>query len=722
MPELNEFKTLTRSLSTLSLQGPEAITAMVGVGLVGVGTLAALIFKEWKSYEAKKHLEKINVVNKLHDECLSRIRILDQTKTEGLPQIFQFSANSKTVSSLHYNDSEVSDIGVMLPQVPVKLTCYRQHVLDALLKLKEYYFTLNKKDKHDDDVTKGVLSYLMNILQNNCLCFEGYGVDIAYLKAINDFIIKYASQDNREVSQHFSHLRNVYTSLEYATQELEKHKESMSLPGVVDQARNDCLDESNRLIRLLVKMVIPEKFQKLAETVTCTELMNDIIRKKYIEKEIKGIPLSTSDKVELPKSIFATWIRGVAKYYMLSLNPHTLINEKELFLPQEIYAFYEIAKSEPEGTKLKDKYPEKWEQILQVFKHSPNFINTKLDEKDNFVPFDKQEDILSAIEFMADFTHLIHGVISMQTLSAKISSNMTQLGLDFFDNQDNFNRLLSEFNSLYSIVEKDLIKLQKKMKAISIANKNVPRLGTKLQFQNDVDRALENIQSILLPAADKVRTYKNKHSKTIDDSIKKINFFNGFFEKMYENSIQQPISKKPEVIQSKKDQSNKPESKQSSELIAQQEASLNQLSHDLSTKISEIQQQKDPHTKIYQKMCMSLRDVHIKSINLLQEKKQGPDRLDKAQNLYNLTCFLYEETLKFMAQTPDERAKKAKEFMENIHTQLHTNKQSAFIDRHSNSFSKFINENFGFFSTTTRTRLNTFEKTCQDLQTDVSMN
>ena len=160
---------------------------------------------------------------------------------------------------MHYNDDEVRDIGRVIPQDPAELARYRQYVLDAILDLKAYYFTLDKTD----DVTKGVVSYLLNILQNRCLSFVGYDYDITYLNALINFTINYISQEGTTKSPHFDHLKAVFSSLKYAVQDLEKHKESMSLLGLVNQTRSACQEVSNELLRLQVKLISPKKYQSL---------------------------------------------------------------------------------------------------------------------------------------------------------------------------------------------------------------------------------------------------------------------------------------------------------------------------------------------------------------------------------------------------------------------------------------------------------------------------
>lgn len=722
----------------------EAIATLVAIGVVGAGTLTVISYKEWTAYQAKKHREKILAINKLYADHLQKLTIPGGTTIPSLPPIFQFKteptadakATSEQIDSLHYNDDEVADIGRVLPEVPVELTRYRQSVLDALLKLKEYYFHLGK----NDDVTKGVLSYLLNILQNRCLSFAGYDYDITYLNALIAFITDYASQDHSENSPHFSHLRPVYTSLMDAVQNLEKHKESMSLSKLVDETRNACLDESNQLIRLLVKMVLPGKYQAIADTVAQKELAQDIIRRPYIDHAFWGLPILTQKEIDLPNSIFHNWIMDIAQYYLLSQTPGTIVHEKKIIHPEDLFTFInwakpalaqqELAKKDKQQPMLskpdKNKLHQGLELIHKVFKQSPNFINSKLtgsEKEPEFVVIEEDKELLDASEVMANFTHLIHGVISLQALCAELASKMQQLGLDFFDNQDNFNKIFAAFNTLFTVVQNDLQTMKQKMVEISVANKNTLRLADKIQFQDAVKNALEQIEFRVLPAAEKVKNYKNKHPKTVDTSVREALSAAEFFQQLYGITPSSPQPTAPKVeAQFPKENPAATTANQTPSTIAEMASALDAFSSQLFIAVAKIQQERrqDPNAATYQKIQNALRDLQIKTLTMLNEKNQGADRLNKTQNIYTLTYSLYAETIQFLAQHPDDRNKERDEFVGKIHTQLNCVENSAFIDRHHNSIPKLIYENFGFFQTATRTKLSVLDSACQNLRSEAS--
>lgn len=577
------------SVSALALAQPEAIATLVTLGVVATGTIVEITYKAWEHYEEKKHKQKMEAINKLHNKHLKTIIIPGGPAIPALPQIFLFHTDTKKVDSLHYNEDEIEKIGTVVPDAPVVLTRYRQHILDAILKLKAYYL----EEAQDDEITTGILSYLMNILENRCLSFVGYDYDIAYLHALINFINAYASQENTEKTEAFDRLKPVYTSLMYAVQNLERHKDSMSLQDLVDQTRNISLDESNKLIRLFVKMVVPEKYQDIADTVTHEELSKDILREKYIDEAKWGIIFKTHYKINLPQSIFHNWIMGLAKYYLQSLNPRCILSGEKISLPTELFRFTDWTKTLPLHPLKQDKkiLEGNLDLIANVFKHSPNFINSKLAKNEKeFVVLNTDNELIEATETMAKFAHLIHGITSLQALCAELSNSLQQLGLDFFD-------------------------------------------------------------------------------------------------------------------------------------IEQMVANLEQLDKALEEKITRINEERnhDPQSPHYQMIYNCLKELQIKSIAMLKEKKPGPDRINKAQNTYKLTVSLFKDIIDLFSLAPEPHAQSTHPFLEKIQLQLHMIENCAFIDRHENNFSKFIAENFGFFHTNTRNKLSALENACIALEAKIKV-
>ena len=74
-------------------------------------------------------------------------------------------------------------------------------------------------------------------------------------------------------------------------------------------------------------------------------MSKDILREKYIDYEIWGIPLDILKEIDLPDSIFHNWIMGMAKYYLQSLSPQGILTGDKIIRPEEIYEFITWARS-----------------------------------------------------------------------------------------------------------------------------------------------------------------------------------------------------------------------------------------------------------------------------------------------------------------------------------------------------------------------------------------
>ena len=151
--------------------------------------------------------------------------------------------------------------------------------------------------------------------------------------------------------------------------------------------------------------------------------------------------------------------------------------------------------------------------------------------------------------------------------------------------------------------------------------------------------------------------------------------------------------------------------------VKEKEAILNKLGNNLYRAFQNIRTGKEPDPQIarYEKIYFALRDLHIKSIDLLNEKTSTPDRLIKAERIYQLTSELYRDAIQLFSQTTDERANKASEFINTIQMKTNAIENRACIYWHSNSFRKFLFETFGLFATTTHNKIAALEQACGSL-------
>ncbi|CAM2736284.1 Uncharacterised protein [Legionella steigerwaltii] len=729
------------SISALSLSEPEAIAGLVTLGIVATGAVVAIAHKKWENYEEKKHRNEIEDINRRYKHFLERIEVPGYGVIQGFPPIFKWvpENNPKSVDSLHYTVDEIKEIGRKLPQVPPALSSYRQSILHAILKLKEYYLS---RENHND-TTAGVLSYLLNILQNRCLSFEGYDFDSAYLGALTDFIDDYASMEGRENSQHFKRLQPVYTYLLDAKQHLDKHKESLSLRELINELRETCLDDSNRLLRLFVKTVVPEKKRDLADTAALDELENNIVRREYIKSEVWGAVLSKFHEINLPESVFKDWIIGLAAYYLKSLRPCSILKDKKVMSPTDLFAFTDwaqaILRQNKKSTKDKEKLSKQLEAISQVFNKSRNFINTKRvgpEKKPEFVVVEEDQELLDRTVIMAHFAHLIHAIISLQAFCSHLLHSIEQLGAIYINDPQHFTEIFTVLDNLCKIVDVDLHQVKEAFVAISKANKNTMRLANEGLFPKEIATVLESVEHMLLKLGAQVKEYKNQHAESSEAATKTVVYemlaVAQFFEKMY--TLPQSIAQLMVPVTASKNKSTdsqikataptKPILKETippedeSLVIKQKELALYDLGQQIRSQIDTIhkEQPSDSNLIKYQKISYALSMLKVKSINMLQEKSADTERTDKANKTYNLVLSLYQITLEFLVLPQQMRTEQVGAFIQKIQAELNDPENSAFIDKHRDCFPRFIAEHFGFFHTDTRNKLSALKQAYEGLQ------
>ncbi len=351
---------------------------------------------------------------------------------------------------MHLLMDQIEDIGKTMPRsTDILLTNYRQSIQNAILKLKDYYFS---RENHKD-LTSGVISYLLYILDSKCLHFEGYEYDIAYLDAITNFINAYSSIKEREKTQSFSRLAPVYSYLLNAQQDLERHRDALSLEEMIAELRDTCIAQSDQLIRCMTKIASKQEDWDLISYVTMDELEKGILRRNYIKSEIKGLVLRSDAIVTMPESLFKDWASTLANYYLRTINPDSDMQSQDITGPDILFkvpAYEKLESLRSNKFKLTQAENEKVKQLEEQYKNAvkyfstcKKFMTTMLENnKDNrvpkFVAIDNAVDIKIRSSMIAQFATLIHKIISLQYMSVNLLKSIKQLGEIYVKSPANF--------------------------------------------------------------------------------------------------------------------------------------------------------------------------------------------------------------------------------------------------------------------------------------------
>lgn len=707
---------------------PMTIVGLAAGGVVLTVSAGVYLYDKFERYEEKKHRKEIEEINHLWKRFLEKIVVPGFEDIQGLPPVFKLTTNENSAAAdfLHFTDDQIRDLGKNLPHgADIALLPYRESIVSALLKLQEYYFS--RDDRHD--LTAAVLSYLLYFLFTKCMNFQGYDYDIAYLDALSQFINAYASRHGEVNSQHFTRLQPVYNYLLSAKKYLEKHKEALSLEELLSELRDSCSNSSNKLLRNLVKMTIDRDYGYLSDTVALDELQRNILRRRYVSSQIKGIELIPDFEINLPESVFKEWIIHLSQFYIKSLRPISSIKENTILAPEELFSFIARAKSileEPDLSKVDNDQLKQLDRelhlIRKVFKSSPNFINTQLDPDNNkprFIVVDTEKEILNRTTLIAQFARLIHSIISMQYVCTHLLKSIKQLGDIYAKDPNHFREIFGALNQLMTVIKNGVNANLNAFKELEDANLNEMRLDKEELFSREIVNTLKTVKQMTKNLGAQVLEYRNKKTKASDPTEASVTYemraVASLITQMY------PDTEQPLVYSNSPNPDNSPPNPQAptNENLSEE---LHHLTAQLFNRIKTIQQEpvQDPKSNQYLSIYRCLNALQTKSIHLAGEANQPKDRLEKSQKMGALTVALCQKTLDFLSQTQEERLAHAAQFAQSFHNELNHPLNNAFIDQHNNNVSEYLYTRFGLFSTDTRHKLVQLEEACEKLGASLS--
>ncbi|CEG56742.1 DUF4194 domain-containing protein [Legionella fallonii] len=755
------------ALSLLASAGTTSIPGLVVGGAILAVAAAVFTYKEYKKFEEKKHKKKIEEINQLYTERLKQITVPFYGSIDGFPPVFQLNKENK-YESLHYTLAEVKDIGKLLPSGgDVALVSYRESIRAALRKLKEYYFLRAKsEDEESDEVTIRVLSYLLHMIDSKCLNFLGYEYDIAYLGALTEFINEYASLGRAEHSQHFDRLKEVYANLLEAKQKLEKHKEVLSLEETVSALRDHCVQHSDLLIRTFVKMIANKSDTDLAATVNHAEIIDGILRKHYIRKEVWGIELVADHQIEVPESVFKGWLKNLSLYYLSSLSIETGQKNEKAPIYEDFFNFLKkaedylanrtIGNSEKEVKKLNEEIKKQLQLIAKVFKDSDNFISTVYKPSDKKFHVVHDEALLvERSRIVANFAKLIDDVISLQYVCIHLSKSIKELGEIYVKNPRHFHKIFSAMAKLCTLIQADMQTCIDDFIALQEKNKDKMQAARKEQFPNEVRSLLDSVAVGVERLGAAVKSCRKKAKKAINqettqsvayEMLEVVESVLGRYFKetntIEKKSISPPVIKQKNSTEQKEQpvhagsgtgnlsDSLPPSTSQQSQGQSQEVSSLlpdeapleqlKKLTQEIYSKTVSISQTEPQIAKNYFTLYDTLIVMQEKSIALMDEPDKTEQRSLKAESTLELTLSLVKKTYSFLNKTSDERKQLASSFAKEIHNILNSEENSDLIDCHNNSISRFLYTHLcscSFFRTDTRKKLTDFDMACAHLTT-----
>lgn len=520
------FKNLPGSDTALSLAAnPLALPIILTVAGVAVTISAAVwSYHAYSAYQEKKHRKEIEKINDLHKRFLEKIYIHDNNEIQGFPPIFKLAENEKSsmAESMHFTEAEINAIGnAALYNTDVVLYQYREFILNAIQELKSYY--LDRHSPHD--ITAGVLSYLLYILEAKCLNFAGYEYDIAYLNALSGFINAYASLQNTECSQHFSRLSPVRGYLRMAVQALEKHKRELSLKEMISELSNHCVSINKKMIKMFVKLISPEKNWRYISTATHDELSRGILRRKYVHAQVLGVRISSDKAIKIPHSYFRPWLTALLSYFEQSINPESFLTLDDVLSPDQLFILPDLdklkilrKKSSRHLNQAERKEKADNEKILSSIRHlfhrCENYLTMKLDpqtsyDSPTFTHVTEEEELMARSGMLVDFATLIYQSLSLQFLCVYLLKSIKQLGEIYVKNPQHFSLIFNVLAELCNQIKQSIDTNKESLLTIQQSNHNMMRLEAQELFPEQINELLETVQAIISRLDKRVQDYRD---------------------------------------------------------------------------------------------------------------------------------------------------------------------------------------------------------------------
>lgn len=713
------------SFSALSLAtNPAEVPIMATIAGVGVTIAAATItYKAYKDYQEKKDRNAIEKINALHQKHLEKIFIPGYNEIKGFPPIFKLTEDkdSSTADSLHFTDEQVADISKSIPHGnDIALVPYRQAIINSILKLQEYYFI--RKNHHD--ITSGVISYLLYMLQTKCLSFQGYDYDIAYIKALSKFINEYATQFG-EKSQHFSRLNAVYSYLQTAQQRLEDHKEKLSLKDILGELKDSCLTENDRLLRMFTQMITDNDSWSLIKTATQEELAEGILRKQYVHTEIKGLVLCKDNEVYITDSLLKPWLTELAEYFVEIMDPDTGAYNNDIKSPEKMFKYPDYnrlkvleAISKPtdaEESEL-EKIQDDLENLKNLFGISKNFLTTQLDlrtknKMPKFISITEDSELSNRARIIAKFATLIHQSISLQYLCTHLLKSAKQLGEIYIKNPNNFCRIFSILNELCKCIIASTEELKKEFTEIQRSSLNNMQIAEKELFPEQIKDILDSLHTKITNLGTQVVKYREKAANNIE-SIE-----------MQAKSVKHEMFEVASLICDMYNICDALPARQLAAVSKKKVETPDALVTLINSRIAEIEKSEQPsshetkklklfHSEIaaYRSLLETLLAMKVKS-----EALKSPSRHEKGRKLLELTTRLCNQTLAFLELSHNERIAHIKQLDLDVHNQAL--KENQFLDEQTNGMNKKLYATFhsSLFQTKSRRVYGKFSQTLDEI-------
>lgn len=491
-------------MSLRNLLGSPAASALLGnpvVGGVVVGAGAVMVvaggaawggdklYQHFRKKNFEKYIAEMKRVNEIHFSTLGKISsrgienkafpllfVLEASadnKDEIIPKFIlltkeQFDSAGNFTSARRLNRSEI--------EVDPMLLIYLEELKMAIRKLKLYCKDLNiniskendKSSRAKQKVTLYVLHYCISII-DSFMSFKGFYWDIDCVHQFSKFIYKYYMSFQNNNSQHQTHLKEVFESLEKAEMALRAHQDELTIEDMLEQLLKNSLDAEQYLLTTFTKFAVENKNEELVDYADADDLMQGILRKQATMARVGNFVYSEKSEVRLQDSLLTDWVKKIHELHLKIIDPSYYIKKEEMLPAEELFSV----------ARVKDK-PEVLKKLKNHFNDCGNFM-TRMSANGSETKLitisdpNKIWDRTEKLGLIAAVTYKVQHLIKLLTV---LINSEKLLGEIRFAKPDLFNKVRHILRGVIENVQQSIEDIALKIKKIDIENKhNIPHPG-----------------------------------------------------------------------------------------------------------------------------------------------------------------------------------------------------------------------------------------------------
>lgn len=485
-------------MSLRNLLGSPAASALLGnpvVEGIAIGTRAVLVvgvgavwgghklYQHFRKKHLEKYIAKMKKVNDIYNKHVGNIssRFIEN---KSFPPLFKFDTADKNVvpqcillSAAQFKSAgkftgerrlNRSEIDLDDPM----LLIYLEELSMAIRKLKLYCKDLdiaeNDEKENDDQITLYVLHHSISII-DSFMSFKGFYWDIDCVHHFAQFIQEYYLSFESNNSQHQTHLKEVFLSLQKAETALRAHQDELTIEDMLEQLLKTSLDAEQYLMSIFTKLVVSNEHEYLVDYADADDLKQGILRKEATMKRLGELTISKKHEVRLHDSILSDWVKKINDFHLKVIDKNYYIKKEEMQVSWLMFNLSSVKDNSKEFKKLQDHFNDCANFMTRIA--DPESETKLIKIKDQHKLYDRTE----KLALIPAVTYKDQCLIKLLTV---LINSEKLLGEIRFAKPDLFNRVRQILRGVIDDVTQSIKKIAAIINQVDVENnQNIPHPG-----------------------------------------------------------------------------------------------------------------------------------------------------------------------------------------------------------------------------------------------------